>query len=236
MTLPSVSVVIPAFNEEGALSDLLSECMAALQASGAMFDITVVNDGSTDTTPQIIEAWASRYPDTVKRVDHDRQKGLAAAVETAFLSGKNECVLLLHADGQYPPSSIVDCLRLIADADAVMLVRRRKFYGPWRHLLSSGYRWLPRLLFGVDLRDPGGAKCIRREVIAQIQPVSSGVFRDPERMIRAVRRGKRIEFLPVDIRPRVSGVAQGGRLKLAVLSVADVAGLWWRTAVLRQPW
>ena len=236
MTLPSVSVVIPAFNEEGALSDLLSECMAALQASGAMLDIIVVNDGSTDTTPQIIDAWSSRYPDTVKRVDHDRQRGLAAAVETAFLSAKNECVLLLHADGQYPPSSIVDCLRLIADADAVMLVRRRKFYGPWRHLLSSGYRWLPRLLFGVDLRDPGGAKCIRRELLQTLRPTSRGVFRDPERMIRAMRCGKRIVFLPVDIRPRVSGVAQGGRVKLALTSIADITALWWRMTVLRQPW
>lgn len=236
MTLPSVSVVIPAFNEEGALGDLLAECVAALQASGAVFDITVVNDGSTDATPHIIDAWASRYPGVVQRVDHDRQKGLSAAVETAFLSGKNECVLLLHADGQYPPSSIVECLRRMTDADAVILVRRRKFYGPWRHLLSSGYRWLPRLLFGVDLRDPGGAKCIRRELLQALRPVSHGVFRDPERIIRAIRHGKKVVFVPVDIRPRISGVAQGGRVKLALTSIVDVAALWWRTAVLRQPW
>ncbi|HRH94110.1 MAG TPA: glycosyltransferase family 2 protein [Candidatus Peribacteria bacterium] len=236
MPLPSVSVVIPAFNEEGALNDLLAECLAALEATGAVFDITVVNDGSTDATPRIIDAWAAKVPGRVKRKDHACRKGLAAAVETAFQSGGNECVFLLHADGQYSPQSIAECLRLIAGADAVILVRKHKFYGPWRELLSCGYRWLPKLLFGVDLRDPGGAKCIRRAVLADIRPVSSGVFRDPERMIRAVRRGKKIEFLPVDIRPRVSGVAQGGRLKLALLSVAEVAGLWWRTAVLRQPW
>ncbi len=233
MNIP-VSIVIPAYNEEAAVGDMIAECAAALE--GLDFDVTVVNDGSTDATPRIIDAWAARLPGRVRRVDHDVRKGLGKAVETAFQSGAKDCVLLLHADGQYPPAAIADCLRLMQNADVVVMVRREKFYGPWRHLLSSGYRWLPRLLLGVDLRDPGGAKCIRRDLIQAIRPVSEGVFRDPERIIRAVKRGAKIAYLPVDLRPRRTGIAQGGRVGLAVRSLADVAAVWWRTRVRGEPW
>lgn len=233
---PSVSLVIPAHNEERSIGALLAECLPELRRLGADFDVTVVDDGSTDGTRGVVREWMASCPGQVFLAAHETRKGLAQAVETAFHCGKKESVLLLHADGQYPASAIGECLALIADADAVVLVRRRKFYGPWRHALSAGYRWLPAALFGVDLRDPGGAKCLRRSVIDGVHPVSRGVFRDPERVIRTVKRGGRVAFVPVDIRPRVAGVASGGRVGYALRSLADVGVLWWRTSVRREPW
>ncbi len=234
--MPALSVVIPAYNEEASIGAMLGECVAALDACGQSYDITVVNDGSADGTAKVIDEWSLRCPGRIKRIDHDARKGLSQAVETAFICGEGECVLLLHADGQYPPASVVDCLRLMRETDIVVFVRREKFYGPWRRLLSAGYRLLPALFFGVDLRDPGGAKCLRRGVLQNIQPCSSGVFRDPERIIRAVKRGYRVAFLPVDSRQRHSGVAQGGRMMLAAQSVVDVCCLWWQTAICGKRW
>lgn len=229
--ISSLSVVIPAYNEQASIGAMLAECVAALDLCGVSYQITVVNDGSTDATSEQIEQWCLRCPGKIRHVDHCARKGMAQAVETAFHSGSGDAVLLLHADGQYPPSAIADCLQLLRTSDVVVFVRRQKFYGLWRHALSAAYRWLPALLFGVDLRDPGGAKCLRRSILQSVHPVTRGIFRDPERIIRAAKMGKHIAFLPVDSRPRHAGVAQGGSVRLAAHAAWDMLTLWWKGSI-----
>lgn len=224
--------MIPAHNEEESVAHVLRDCLAVLPRCADRFDITVIDDGSTDGTAKRVHEMMADHPGTIRLVTHPRRLGFADACDAAFRAGMNDWVILLHADGQYPPSMLLDAVPLLATHDAVLFVRRHKYYRPLRGMLSWGYRLLPRLLFGLDLKDPGGSKAIRRELIERIPVTSRGIFRDPERIVRAHRLGYRIGFLTVDILPRVTGTAQGQRMRQAWEAAGDMARLWMRE---RQP-
>lgn len=228
----SISVVIPAYNEAAALDGVLRRCMETLTRCAKTFDITIVNDASDDGTSAIIEDWRRRFPKLVHAVHHSIRRGMARTFEDAYRNGRKEYVILLHGDGQYPPEMISDCIRALPSSDAVLMTRRRKFYGPYRHALSWGYRWIPRMFFGIDLRDPGCSKCLRRDLIESIPIISTSVFAEAERVIRAARDGRRITFMEVESAPRVSGVAQGGGMLLALHAFCDMFKLWWSLRIM----
>ncbi len=232
--MASLSVVIPAYNEEASLDDVLRRCLEVLPRCAEDFDVTVVNDGSTDRTAAIVREWSRRHPDRIRLVDHPARRGMAASFESAYRSGTKEFVVLLHADGQYPPEMLRECAALLPAHDVVLMTRRRKFYGWYRRLLSAGYRWLPRLLFGLDLHDPGCSKCIRRELIASTPLTSRGVFRDVERVLRIARGGGRVAFLPVDSGPRTGGKAHGSTLSISIRACIDMLLLRASLAVARK--
>lgn len=233
-TAPSISVVIPAYNEESSVANVLAECLVALPRCTGDFDVTVIDDGSTDSTAAAVETIMAKHRDTVRLIRHTERRGFAEACSTAFHAGRKDWVILLHADGQYPPSMLPGCMHLLRDHDAVLFVRRHKYYNPVRGILSWGYRLLPRLLFDTDLKDPGGSKAIRRELIERIPVTSTGIFRDPERILRAIKRGHRIGFLTVDILPRKTGTAMGGRMRQAIEALKDIGNLWWNIRIKRQ--
>ena len=228
--------MIPAYNEESSVAEVLTECLAVLPRCTGDFDVTVVDDGSTDSTAAAVEAVIVKHPERVRLIRHPERRGFAEACSTAFHAGRKDWVILLHADGQYPPSMLPGCMHLLRSHDAALFVRRHKYYNPVRGILSWGYRLLPRLLFRTDLKDPGGSKAIRRELIEQIPVTSTGIFRDPERILRAIKRGHRIAFLTVDILPRKNGKAMGGRLGQATQALKDIGSVWWQGTIRKKQW
>lgn len=227
-------MVIPAYNEEAALDGVLRRCMDTLTQCAEDFDITIVNDASDDGTGAIIEDWRRRFPELIRVVHHSIRQGMASTFEDAYRSGRKEYVILLHGDGQYPPEMISDCIRALPFSDVVLMTRRRKFYGPYRHALSWGYRRIPSLFFGIDLRDPGCSKCLRRDLIESIPIISTSVFAEAERVIRAARDGRRITFIEIESVPRVSGIAQGGGMLHALHAFGDMLRFWWSLRVMRN--
>lgn len=225
--MTSLSVVIPAYNEEAALGDVLQRCMEILPRCTTDFDITIVNDASIDGTPGIVAELQSRFPSRILVIHHPVRLGMAATFEDAYRSGTKEYVVLLHADGQYPPEILLECVKALPHSAIVLMTRKKKFYGPYRHLLSWGYRAIPRLLFGIDLHDPGCSKCIRRDLIETIPILSTGIFAEAERVIRAIRAGYSVTFLPVESAPRAAGVAQGGSAAHALEAFRDIVKVWW---------
>jgi hypothetical protein len=101
-----------------------------------------------------------------------------------------------------------------------------KHYTPYRHAVSWAYRWLPRLLFGVDLVDPGSVKVVRRTIYREVPVTSTSVFVEAERIIRAVRRGYRLTAVDMESQPRVGGQASGARLPVALAAARDLMRFW----------
>lgn len=139
-----VSVVIPAYNEEGAIVSGVAEVQRVMSELGVTYEVIVVNDGSTDATGREAEK-------TTARVLHQRgNKGYGAALKRGILAGNSTYVVITDADGTYPPSAIPAMLRLSADADMVVadrgaamknvpLVRR-----PAKFMLNSLARYLAK--------------------------------------------------------------------------------------------
>ena len=225
--LPSVSICAPAYDEEQAIEGFLDDCWDALEGDGARarldYELLVVDDGSRDGTLARLERRARDWP-RLRVLEHGENKGIAAAWRTLYLAASKRYAFLIGSDGQWRCADLwpmLDAYR--RGADVVIGVRRdkRAVYTPARRLLSAGYRLATRALFGVDLRDAGSLKLAPREVFA-VDLVSDSVFADAERMLRAVRAGMRLDFVPCAFHPRRGGVATGARPAVVARAARDL--------------
>ena len=198
------------------------------------YEVIILDDASTDETGKIAERIRQEHPDRVEVITHEQNRGIAATFETLYLRSSKDYIFDLPADGEYPPEALRDIVPMLPDYDIVVCNRTVKRYTVYRRVVSAAYRWLPRLLFGVELYDPGSTKCRKREVITEIQLTSVGVFSEAERMIRAVRRGLRLGKVDIVPERRLAGEPRGARFGNVVQAVIDLAMLWLRLIVLRQ--
>lgn len=236
MIAPSLSIVIPAYNEEATLASVLRESLEALHASCAEYEVVIVNDASTDRTGEIAEEWRKQDIDHVRVIHHPVRRGMAGTFEAAYSAGTKDYVWLVHGDGQYPPQLLKEIMPYLGPFDLILLARDQKYYGFYRHVLSTAYHFLPFFLFGINLQDSGCSKCMRREVITSVPTFSKGIFVEVERVIRAVKRGYRLRIAPVQAKPRVGGLAKGGDVRSIIQVLRDSILLWWRCIVRRQKW
>lgn len=94
-----VSVVVPAYNEERAIKEYLTDLTDELERSGLAYEVVVVNDGSADET-----ASRARELPGVTLVEHERNRGYGAALKTGIRVCNGDTIVITDADGTYPPS------------------------------------------------------------------------------------------------------------------------------------
>jgi len=232
--MPSLSLAIPAYNEEASIEGTVWMYLGALRRAASDFEIILLDDGSTDRTRAIIDRLAAEHPGIIRTVCHERNQGIARAYRDVQLAAQKEFVLLLWADGQYTPSVIPACLALAESCDLVLCKRREKHYGFYRATISWLYRSLCHLCFGFDLQDPGGVKMVRRSLLDAIPIRSRSVFQEPERVIRATWGGCRIGVVEVECNRRLAGKASGGSVQLVLSAFRDLCLLWWQDCFMRR--
>ncbi len=232
--MPSLSLVIPAYNEELAVESVARRALETLRACSPDHELIILDDASTDRTWEIIERLRAEDPAHVRTIRHPQNRGIAVTIEDLYAAATKDYVFITAGDGQYPPESLKDIVPLLDRYDIVACVRRTKQYTWLRHIVSFGFRLLPVLFFGVDLKDPGGTKCMKREIIRDVKVRSTSVFVEAERVIRAVRRGYRLGFVEIDQRPRAGGKGGGGKPSVILASVRDLLACWWELVVLKR--
>ena len=107
VTRPTISVVAPALNEEGALPTLATRLLDAGDDAGVSLEVVIVDDGSTDGTWKTIVGLQERYGDKVRGVSHDVNRGIPAAWRSGVAEARGEYVCLIDADLQNPPEQVI---------------------------------------------------------------------------------------------------------------------------------
>jgi glycosyltransferase involved in cell wall biosynthesis len=232
--MPSISLVVPAYNEEGGLEQTVNRCLHTLRQCADDYEIVILDDCSQDRTPEIMERIRQKDPGHIRTMRHATNKGIAATFEDLYKAATKEYLFLTPADGEYPPEALLDCVKLLPECDIVVCHRQYKHYTAYRHLVSLGYRWFTVLLFGADLYDPGSTKLIRRSLITDIPVTSKSVYVEAERVIRAVRMGYKVGKVNIVQENRKGGKARGAKVETVWLAASDMVRLWWELIVLRK--
>lgn len=157
---PSLSVVIPAFNEQDRLGPYLAEIRTHLDAARpANYEVLVVDDGSRDDTPGLVGRTGSGWPQ-LRLLRHPVNRGKGAAVRTGVMASTGRRVLFADADGATP---IAEEWKLSAaiDRGAVVAAGSRRVPGPgverdrnWRRAIAGGlFAWAARAAVGVTVKD-----------------------------------------------------------------------------------
>jgi dolichol-phosphate mannosyltransferase len=227
-----ITICIPAYNEEATIKQVVIDAELALKQASVPGEILVIDDGSADRTWEILCNIQKTVPILEIR-RHNINRGIALTFTELYRWASKELVFLNSADGQWQMSTLLELLPMAGQHDIVVARRRVKHYGYSRHSVSWLFNALPVMLFATRTYDAGSIKLARR-AIYDIPIISSGVFAEAERIIRARRRGFRIGVKEVDHFPRQSGKALGASLSLTIDAAIDLLRCWVHIVILRR--
>jgi glycosyltransferase involved in cell wall biosynthesis len=201
-TARRMSVVIPVFNEAASLPRVL----AAVVALPGAVEVIVVDDGSTDATPEILGR--TSHPAVVS-IRSDRNRGKGAALRAGIARATAPIVVFQDADLEYDPAALDALVGPIerGEADAVygsrFLGADRQATGPVHRAANWFLTWLSNRFTGLRLTDmETGQKAVRREVIRSLDLVEDRFAIEPELTARLARARCRIVEVPVRYRGR----------------------------------
>jgi dolichol-phosphate mannosyltransferase len=204
-TKPSISAVLPAYNEQENLRPVTEGLRTALAKHCHRFEVIIVDDGSVDATPGLADALAREYPE-VRVIHHRPNQGYGASLRDGFTSARMPLVFYTDSDGQFVPDEIGLLIERIGEADIVTGYRAHR-QDPWRRkFFSWGFKKFIGLVFGVHVRDCDCAfKLYRRELFDAITIASNQFFVDAEVLAKANVLGYVIDEVPVTHLARAGG-------------------------------
>jgi glycosyltransferase involved in cell wall biosynthesis len=197
---------MPVYNEAGTVRRAVEDVLAA--EIGMDAELIVVDDGSTDATPEILDR--GEWPDRVRVLHHERNEGKGAAVRSALGAARGEYAAILDADLEYEAADLAKLLPPLVSGETNAVFGVRAFDGYTSHsfLYVMGNKALTlfaNVLFNVYLRDLMTChKAIRTDVFRSLDLRSSGFAIEPEITARLLQRGERIFEVPVHYRARRS--------------------------------
>ncbi len=222
--MPSVSLVMPAYNEAENIEPMVDEATPALESVTDDYEIIVVDDGSADNTAGVTSSVMERHPH-VRLVQHPINQGFGAAVFSGFTSAEKEWIFYTDADRQFVLAELVKFVPAMDRADLIAGYRAPRQDPFLRVFYGKGWSMLCTLLFGYTVRDVDcGFKLFRREIIQALAPAiaSRGATFSIEWLVRAKRAGYRFEELPVTHRPRVAGSQTGANIDVIVRAFREL--------------
>jgi len=208
-----LSVFYPMWNEEDYIERAMlfgkRACVDLVESGDiADYELIIIDDKSTDRTPEIADAMAAADPH-VRVIHHERNRKLGGSMKTGFAAATGDLVLYTDADLPFDMEELPRAVRLLRDyeVDIISAYRfDRTGEGSLRAVYTFVYNGLIKALFGVKVRDINFAfKLCRRRIFDDVQLKSEGSFIDAELVIRATRMGYEIMQMGVDYFPRTRG-------------------------------
>jgi glycosyltransferase involved in cell wall biosynthesis len=225
--MPSISLVLPAYNEADNVEPLIAEATPALQAVTDEYEIIVVDDGSKDDTAGVTRRAMDRDPH-VRLVQHPVNRGFGAAVYSGYVNAGKDWILYTDADRQFVLSELSGFVPMTERADLIAGYRAPRRDPFLRVLYGKGWSMLCTLLFGYTVRDVDcGFKLFRREIVEKLAPqvASRGATFSIEWLVRAKRAGYRFVELPVSHRPRLAGSQTGANVQVITRAFKELVRL-----------
>ena len=223
----AISVIIPAYNEEAAVASQIASIQAVLRSHGLRHEIIVVDDGSTDATAEkAIKAGA-------RVLQKPQNHGYGSAIKTGIVAASYDTIVIIDADGTYPPEQIPDLVSKLETADMVVGARTgNNVHIPW---VRRPAKWIIGLLAnrlsGQSIPDlNSGLRTFRRDCVTQYFSILSNRFSFTTTVTLALLADDyRVVYHPINYYERV------GKSKIRPRNFIDFAILVLRMAMLFQP-
>lgn len=203
----SVTILAPAYNEEAVIEDFVKAVLSVIEEG---WELLIVDDGSTDHTPDLLLDLAANHPE-LRLVTHQENRGLGAALATGFAAAAGDVIVTIDADQSHPLHLIPDLVSGCADAEAVFASRFVR--GGGMIGVPAVRRWISRvgnvalrLLFLSPVRDlTTGFRAYRGSEIRSLRVDSTGFEVQLEISVRLLARGAHIAERPLILENRSAG-------------------------------
>lgn len=221
LPLTSVSVIIPAYNDETTVSKLVHDTDCVLQEVCNDYEIIVCNDGSKDGTLNVLRTLEAKFPRLRVR-NHEVNQGFGKTIRELYYAGSMEYVFSLPGDYQFAPKELLKMAEGLLKNDLVIGWRVHRNDPPRRKFQSGVYNLMLRLCYGSTFKDVNSIKLFRRSILNKIELESKTPFVDAELCIRTARAGFKVVEIPIDHLPRLSQGASGGKFSVIFDTFADL--------------
>lgn len=225
--MPELSVVVPVHNERDNIVPLLTEIVAALRGK-TDFEIVYVDDASKDDSLAVLTAAKAKFPE-LRVLRHLAQSGQSTALRTGIKAARGAWIATLDGDGQNDPADIPKLIAIRAESPSTI-----KLFAGWRvdRKDTGSKRWASKWANAIRSRllrdetpDTGcGIKLFERAAFLDLP-----YFDHMHRYLPALfqRAGWQVRSVPVNHRPRGSGVSNYNNLNRALVGIADLRGVSW---------
>ena len=235
--MPELSVVVPVYNEQDNILPLLAEIAAALRGRGA-YEVVYVDDASSDGTLGVLTRARMLHPE-LRVLRHRERSGQSTAIRNGVKAARGRWIATLDGDGQNDPADIPKLLAMRDGSPPDI-----RLFAGWRvnRQDSGSKRWASRLANAIRSRllrdetpDTGcGIKLFERDAFLDL-PYFDHMHRFLPALVQ--RAGWQVRSVPVNHRPRGTGISKYNNLNRALVGIADLRGVAWlirrskRTAV-----
>ncbi len=209
--IASLSVILPAHNEEEAIAHTVHEVIDTLSARMQDFEVIVVDDGSRDRTGVILDTIAGAQP-RLRVIHHSVNQGYGAALVSGFEAVTKDLAFFMDSDGQFDIHDLEQFFPLIGEYDAVLGYRIDRQDTRMRKVNAWGWKILVGMVFGVYVRDVDCAfKLYRADFFREHRLETRGAMINTEILYKFTRAGYTYTQVGVRHLPRRGGKATGAK-------------------------
>lgn len=242
----SVSLLAWGLNEEDLVEEFLDRTFALLEKVIENYEVIFVNDGSTDNTAKILEAYSRKEP-RLKIITNSKNVNVGISCRRAISTASKEFLFWQTVDWSYDISDLRIYLELLKNYDVVQGIRpvpeRVLSYIPvlrsiyrikgrsdnlWKAIISLSNYYVQRILFGVNFHDFQNITFYPTKLVQSLNLEATTPFINPEMLIKAYYRGARFIEVPISFIPRSMGEAKGTKITTIVRTITDILKHWLR--------
>ncbi len=230
---PRLSLVVPCYNEEENVHDLLEECFRVLRTIGETFEMIAIDDGSRDHTLENLRAEQALRPE-LRIIKMRHNTGQSGALIAGFAAARGDMIATVDGDLQNDPADIPALFELVRrrQCDVASGWRRKRKDSVLRRISTRVANSVRKTFLGDGMNDSASSmKVYRREALEHL-PVFNGMHRFFPAL--AMMRGFRVMEVPVSHRARLRGQAKYGLWNRVFRATIDMFGVaWLRRRALR---
>lgn len=210
----SISVIIPAFNEEGNLENTVKDVVSAIETANIEnYEILIFNDFSGDRTGEVAERLAIESK-RIRVIHNPKNMGLGYNYQKGIELAKNDYVIMVPGDNEVEGKSVGNLFSQVGKADIIISYTANPETRPkTRQIISKSFVKLMNFLFGLKLRYYNGICLIRKDLLQKVEMTTFGFAYMAEILTKLIKSGHSFVEVPMYIRPRAYGRVSVFRLK-----------------------
>ena len=208
MHRPAVTIIIPAYNEEKTIGNIISDTASIMDSMDVPYEIIIINDGSTDKTGLI----ASNYKATV--LSNEKNQGKGYSIRKALLQAQGEIIVTMDSDGEHMPKEIPDLINPLFNGTDI--VAGSRFMGHNTHVTTKINR-IGNFMFNTAIMaltgkrvtdSQTGFRAIKRDVMDKLSLESDGYEIETEITVKGLRNGFVFEEKPISCERRKYNISK----------------------------
>jgi glycosyltransferase involved in cell wall biosynthesis len=226
MKVPSLTIAIPAYNEEASLPAVIKDVLTVGPTVTNSLELLLVNDGSTDKTLHIMKK-AALADKRITVYNHPKNKGFSGAIKSCYRKAKSEWIFLAPADGQISMDILPSFIKETTHADVVVGYRTSNPEPLSRKINSYVFHWLFRNLFQVRLKEISTAILWRKKILDAIHITADdrSALIQPEVIAKAWHKKARFASMGFAYHIRTGGIPKGTNVTMILITIKELIRL-----------